>query len=97
MNRVVFLGSMAVSVEMQHTGDSALQAEVRAIIEHMLADRLGDWRVSIAGSQANDRWEMKIAGPNGFERSYTLEGAAGEHRPEVLQVILSRMLPERNP
>jgi len=89
---VIFSGSMVVSVEMQHTGDSALQAEVRAIIEHVLADRIGDWRVSILGSQANDRWEMKILGPNAFERSYTLEGAAGEHRPEVIQVILGKML-----
>ena len=87
--------SMAGSVEMQHTGDPGLQAEVRAIIEHVLADRPGDWRVSILGSQANDRWEMKIVGPNGFERSYTLEGAAGEHRPEVIQVILGKMLPGR--
>jgi hypothetical protein len=92
---VIFSGSMAVSVEMQHTGDSGQQAEVRAIIEHVLADRLGDWRVSIAGSQANDRWEMNIAGPNAFERSYTLEGSAGEHRPEVIQVILKKMLPGR--
>lgn len=60
-----------------------------------LPDRLGDWRVSIVGSQANDRWEMKIVGPNGFERSYTLEGSAGEHRPEVIQVILGKMLPGR--
>ena len=87
---------MAVSVEMQHTGDSGLQAELRAIIEHVLADRLGDWRVSIVGSQANDRWEMKIVGPDGFERCYTLEGSAGEHRPEVIQVILSKMLPEES-
>lgn len=94
-NRMIFSDSMAVSVEMQHTGDSSLQAEVRAIIEHVLADRLGDWRVSIVGSQANDRWELKIVGPNGFERSYTLEGAAGEHRPEVIQVILGKMLPGR--
>jgi hypothetical protein len=85
---------MAVSVEMQHTGDSALQAEVRAIVEHVFADRLGDWRVSIVGSQANDRWEMKIVGPKRFERSYTLEGSAGEHRPEVICVILGRMLPK---
>jgi hypothetical protein len=47
------------------------QAEVGAIIEHVLADRLGDWRVWIVRSQANDRWEMKIASPNAFERSYT--------------------------
>jgi hypothetical protein len=72
-----------------------LHTEGRAIIEHVLADGLGDWRVSIVGSQANDRWEMKIAGPNAFARPYTLEGSAGEHRPEVIQVILSKMLPGR--
>jgi hypothetical protein len=94
-NTVIFSTSMAVSVEMQHAGDSGVQAEIRAIIEHVLADRLGDWRVSFVGSQANDRWEMKIAGPNAFERSYTLEGSAGQHRPEVIQVILSKMLPGR--
>lgn len=36
---------MAVSVEMQHTGDPNMQAEVRAVVEHELADRPGDWRV----------------------------------------------------
>jgi hypothetical protein len=56
--------SMAVSVEMQHTGDPTQQREVAAVIEHMLADRPGDWRVWIVGSQANDRWEMRIVGPN---------------------------------
>ncbi len=70
---------MAVTVEMQNTGDPGLQREVAATIEHALADRPGDWRVSIIGSQANDRWEMKIIGPNAFERSYTLEGSSGEH------------------
>src|SRR5712675_2433368 len=92
-NRVIFSRSMAVSVEMQHAGNSSLQAEVRAIIEHVLADRLGDWRVSIVGSQANDRWEMKIAGPNGFERSYTLEGSAGEHEPQAIGRLAARMVP----
>jgi hypothetical protein len=86
---------MAASVEMQHIGDSDLQAEVRAVIEHVLADTPGDWRVSIVGSQANDRWEMRIVGPNAFERSYTLEGSAGEHRPETIRAILGRMLPGR--
>jgi hypothetical protein len=84
---------MAVLVEMHHTGDPTLRAEVVAAIEHVLADRPGDWRVSIIGSQANDRWEMKIAGPNGFERSYTLEGIAGEHRPEVIRFIVGKMVP----
>ena len=55
--------------------------------EHALADRPGD------GSQANDRWEMKIIGPNAFERSYTLEGSSGEHRPEMIRVLLGKLLP----
>jgi hypothetical protein len=83
---------MAVFVEMQNAGDPRLQAEVRAVIEHVLADRPGDWRVSIIGSQANDRWEMKIVGPNAFERSYTLEGTAGEHEPGVICSLVTRMV-----
>jgi hypothetical protein len=86
---------MPVSVEMEHAGDQNMQAEVRVVIEHVLADMPGDWRVSIMGSQANDQWELKITGPNGFERSYTLEDSAGEYRPEVIRVILAKMLPGR--
>jgi hypothetical protein len=84
---------MAVLVEMHHIGDPGLQAEVRALIEHVLADRPGDWRVSIIGSQGNDRWEMKISGPNGFERSYTLEGTAGQHEPQVIGSLVAQMVP----
>ncbi|HET6176255.1 MAG TPA: hypothetical protein VFE61_04925 [Candidatus Sulfotelmatobacter sp.] len=72
---------MAVFVEMHHIGDPAIQAEVRAIIEHILAGRPGNWRVSIIGSQTNDRWEMTIVGPNAFERSSTLEVLPRNMRP----------------
>jgi hypothetical protein len=89
---VIFFG-MAVLVEMHHTGSQpAVRAEIVALIEHALADRPGDWRVSIIGSQANDRWEMRIAGPNVFERSYTLEGSAGEHGPQVIGKLVARMV-----
>src|SRR5437763_13449020 len=81
---------MALTVEMQNTGDPGLQREVVATIEHVLADRPGNWRVSIVGSQANDKWEMKITGPNAFERSYTLEGTVGEHPPEMIRVLLGK-------
>ena len=47
---------MPVLVEMHHTGNPQLRADVVAAIEHVFADRSGDWRVSIVGSQANDRW-----------------------------------------
>ena len=89
---------MAVMVEMQHTGCvPAVRSEIVALIEHALADRPGDWRVSIIGSRGSDRWEMKIFGPKAFERSYTLEGAAGEHEPQVIGRLVARMVPERRP
>ena len=91
----VHCSSMAVTVEMHNTGDPELQRDVVAMIEHVLSDRPGDWRISIIGSQANDRWEMRIVGPNAFERSYTLEGAAGEHRPEVIRVLIGKMVRAR--
>jgi len=82
---------MAVSVEMHHTREAASQREVAALVEHVLADRPGNWRVLIVGSQGNDRWEMWITGPNAFERSYSLEGSAGEHEPRAI----ARMVPGR--
>ena len=87
---------MAVTVEIHHTGfDAGGRAEIAAVIEHVLADRSGEWRVSIIGSQANDRWEMRITGPNAFERSYTLEVTAGEHRSEVIRIILGKVVPRQ--
>jgi hypothetical protein len=83
---------MAVVVEMHNTGNPDARAEVVAMIEHALSNRAGDWRVSIVGSQANDRWEMKLTGPNAFERSYTLEGTAGEHEAAAIGRIVSRMV-----
>jgi hypothetical protein len=87
---------MVVTVELHNTGNHADQGEIVAAIEHILAESQGDWRVAIMGSQANDRWEMKIEGPNGFERSYTLEGSAGEHEPSVIRARLARLLPLKN-
>jgi hypothetical protein len=80
---------------MHNTGNPELQQDVAAMIEHVLADQPGNWRVSIIGSQANDRWEMTILGPNAFERSYTLEGTAGQHDPAVIGTIVSKMVPGR--
>ena len=83
---------MAVKVEMHNMGDPSLQMEVRAMVEHVLADRPGDWQISIIGTQASDQWDLKIHGPNAFERSYTLEGTAGQHKPRVIASIVSRMV-----
>ena len=78
---------------MQNTGDPELQRDIVAMVEHVLSDRSGEWRVVIAGSQGSDRWEMKIFGPNGFERSYGLEDSAGEHNARVIGGIISKMVP----
>ena len=84
---------MAVVVEMIHTRCAPeVRAEVAALVEHALSDRTGDWRVLIVGSQADDRWEMKITGPNAFERSYTLEGTAGQHEPHTIGDIVRRVV-----
>jgi len=85
---------MAVLLEVHHAGDPGLRAEVVVAIEHVLADRPGEWRVSIVASQANDRWEMKVTGPNGFERSCTLEGSAAQHEPDVIRAIVGKMVPK---
>jgi hypothetical protein len=70
---------MAVSVEIHHTGsDPGQRAEIAAHIEHAVADERGEWKVSIIGSQASDQWEMKIFGPNGFERTTCLRELQGK-------------------
>ena len=85
---------MSISVEIHHTGsDTGKRAEITAHIEHALANQPGEWEVSIIGSQGTDRWEMKIAGPNGFERSYTLEGTTGETEPQAIGRIVAKMMP----
>jgi hypothetical protein len=55
-------GDMAVRIEMQNTGNPRVRGEIVAILEHVLSDWPGEWRVSIVGSHANDHWEMKVGG-----------------------------------
>lgn len=86
---------MAVVVEMQNTGNLANRSEIVASIEHALSQEPGDWRISILGSRGSDDWEMKIEGPRGFERMYTLTGSAGERRPEVVRSVLLKLFSGR--
>ena len=86
---------MPITVELHNVGDTSARGEIVAIVEHVLSDQPGNWRVSVFGSREHDRWEIKVTGPQDFERSYTLEGSAGEHRPEVIRQLLVRMLPPK--
>ena len=73
---------MAVTIELQNLGDTPLSKEISARIEHVLSDRPGEWRVCISGSREGENWDLRIEGPNGFERSYVLASSSGEHEPE---------------
>jgi hypothetical protein len=84
---------MGVNIELQNLGDAELSREIVARIEHALSDKPGEWRVTIAGSRASDNWEMTIEGPNGFERSYTLTDAAGEHAPDAIGSLVLQLAP----
>jgi hypothetical protein len=88
---------MAVRIEMQNTGDPRAHGEIIALIEHVLSDRPGEWRVSIVGFRANDNWEVKVEGPEGFERSYSLAGGVGEHEPVAIRNLPGRLLPASEP
>jgi hypothetical protein len=86
---------MSVSIELHNTGNPSVEPKVRALVEHALSDRPGDWRVSIVGSRESDGWEMNVLEPNGFERSYTLAGNAGQHEPLMIGNVLLRLLPAK--
>ena len=86
---------MGVTIELQNLGDAELCREISARVEHALSDKPGKWRVSIAGSRGSENWEMKVEGPNGFERSYSLAGSAGEHDPEAIRRLILQLVPPR--
>jgi hypothetical protein len=86
---------MSVTVELQNIGDARSMSEIVAFVEHVLGDKPGEWRVVILGSRATDNWEMKVEGPKGFERLYTLAGTLGEHEPQVIGSVLAKLIPTR--
>jgi len=89
---------MGVTVELQNLGDAELCRDISARIEHAFSHRQGEWRVSITGSRATENWEMRVEGPNGFERSYSLASSFGEHEPEAIgELVLKLVSPATQP
>ena len=84
---------MAVFIKMLLGGYPELQDRIGSAIEHVLVSHPGEWHVTIVGSQRSDAWEIKISGPDTFQRYYTLEGAFGYHDPEVIERVIARMVP----
>lgn len=84
---------MGVTIELQNLGDAQLCRDITAHLEHTFSGRQGEWRVSIAGSRAAANWDLRVEGPNGFERSYTLSAAVGEQEPASIRTLVLRLLP----
>jgi hypothetical protein len=84
---------MGVATELHNIGDAELCREIVACIDHALSDRPGEWRVFIAGSRESEDWELKVLGPDGFERSYTLAGTTGGHEPEAILRLVLQLIP----
>jgi hypothetical protein len=83
---------MAVTIELQNLGDAQISKEISARIEHALSEKAGDWRVFISGSRESENWELRMEGPNGFERSYILGRSSGEHEPEAIGKLVVKLL-----
>jgi hypothetical protein len=71
---------MGVTIELQNLGDAQLCRDITAHLEHAFSRRQGEWRISIAASRVAESWDLRVEGPNGFERSYALSPDAGRTR-----------------
>lgn len=87
------IAGMGVTIELQNLGDAQLCRDITVHLEHAFSGRQGEWSVSIAGSRAAETWQLKVEGPNGFERSYVLTGDTGEHEPAAIRMLVLRLLP----
>ena len=83
---------MGIAIELQNLGDTQLCREITAQLEHAFSGRRGAWRVSISGSREADNWNLRVEGPNRFERSYGLSGSAGEHVPSAICAICLKLV-----
>ena len=83
---------MGVTIELQNLGDAQLCRDITVHLEHAFSGRQGDWRVSIAGSRGAANWDLRVEGPNGFERSYALSADAGEHDPAAIRTLVLKLV-----
>ena len=52
-----------------------------------MGDRVsGAW---IAGSPVTESWDLRVDGPNGFERSYTV---SAEHEPAAICTLVLKLV-----
>src|SRR5215472_6826885 len=79
---------MGITIELLNLGKAEPCREITVQLEHAFSSRQGAWHVPISGSRAADHWDLRVEGPHGFERSYSLSGSAAEHEPAVICAIV---------
>lgn len=84
---------MAVVIELHNLGDYRLCRDITARIEHAFSDRRGGWRVTLTASRASESCELKVEGPNGFERSLNWTRIAGEDEADTIYELILQLLP----
>ena len=78
----------------EHPRDAMVAAPATGVFGLIgFSGRQGAWRVTISGSRAADNWDLRVERPNGFERSYSLSGSAGEHEPAAICAIILKLVP----
>lgn len=87
------IAGMGVTIELHNLGNAQLCREITVHLEHAFSGRQGEWRVSITGSRAAENWDLRVEGPNGFERSYALSADAGEHDPAAIRTLVLKLVP----
>ena len=84
---------MGVTIELQNLGDAQLCGGITSLIEHAFAEPTRPL-ASVDCRIAREReLGMRVEGPNGFERSYTLAGSSGEHEPDAVRRLILQLIP----
>ena len=84
---------MGVTIELENLGDVQLSKEISASIEHAF-ERQTRGVASVDCRIAREReLELRVEGPNSFERTYTLAGSDGEHEPEAIRRRILQLVP----
>jgi hypothetical protein len=58
--------SMPATITVKYLGDEAIEKQIRERLEQELRVYDASWRVTVLGSEGNDRWEIKVYGDDGL-------------------------------
>ena len=57
---------MSAAITVKYLGNERLENQIRERLEQDLSMHDDGWRVTVLGSEGNDRWEIKVYGSDGL-------------------------------